>query len=74
MNHTILHMDLDTFYVSVERLLDTRLVKKPILIGVDGESLAVGALEAYELMVVDHRSSLHGAQLLPDAMERLATA
>jgi DNA polymerase-4 len=26
-------MDLDTFYVSVERLLDSRLSKKPILIG-----------------------------------------
>ncbi len=29
----ILHMDLDTFFVSVERLLDSRLVGKPVLIG-----------------------------------------
>ncbi len=30
---SILHMDLDTFFVSVERLLDSRLNHKPILIG-----------------------------------------
>ncbi|MEO0403650.1 MAG: DNA polymerase IV, partial [Bacteroidota bacterium] len=29
----IMHLDLDTFFVSVERLLDSRLVGKPILIG-----------------------------------------
>ena len=33
MKQSILHMDLDTFYVSVERLLDSRLEKKPILLG-----------------------------------------
>ncbi|MRI00687.1 DNA polymerase IV [Kriegella sp. EG-1] len=33
MNKTILHLDLDTFFVSVERLLDSRLKNKPILIG-----------------------------------------
>ncbi len=30
---SILHMDLDTFFVSVERLLDSRLNHRPILIG-----------------------------------------
>ncbi|MEM6526063.1 MAG: DNA polymerase IV, partial [Bacteroidota bacterium] len=30
---TILHLDLDTFFVSCERLLDDRLIGKPILIG-----------------------------------------
>ena len=30
---SIVHMDLDTFFVSCERLLDSRLVGKPILIG-----------------------------------------
>ncbi len=30
---SIVHMDLDTFFVSCERLLDSRLVGKPVLIG-----------------------------------------
>ena len=33
MDHLITHMDLDTFFVSVERLLNRELVNKPILIG-----------------------------------------
>jgi DNA polymerase IV len=35
MNHnrSIVHMDLDTFFVSCERLLDSRLIDKPVLIG-----------------------------------------
>lgn len=30
---SILHMDLDTFFVSCERLLDSKLIGKPVLIG-----------------------------------------
>ena len=30
---SIVHMDLDTFFVSCERLLDNRLIGKPVLIG-----------------------------------------
>lgn len=33
MQRTILHLDLDTFFVSVERKLDNRLKHKPILVG-----------------------------------------
>ncbi len=33
MTRSILHLDLDTFFVSVERLLDSRLNGKPILVG-----------------------------------------
>ena len=32
-NRSIVHMDLDTFFVSCERLLDSRLIGKPVLIG-----------------------------------------
>ncbi|WP_411029795.1 DNA polymerase IV [Spongiimicrobium sp. 3-5] len=33
MNKTILHLDLDTFYVSVERLINTELQNRPLLVG-----------------------------------------
>ena len=33
VKRSIVHMDLDTFFVSCERLLDNRLIGKPILIG-----------------------------------------
>ncbi|MBL3656350.1 DNA polymerase IV [Fulvivirga sediminis] len=33
VSRSILHLDLDTFFVSCERLLDSRLNNKPILIG-----------------------------------------
>ena len=32
-NRTIIHLDLDTFFVSVERLLNSSLIGKPIIIG-----------------------------------------
>ncbi|WP_242121159.1 DNA polymerase IV [Aestuariivivens sediminicola] len=32
-DRSIVHMDLDTFFVSCERLLDNRLIGKPVLIG-----------------------------------------
>jgi len=32
-NRTIVHLDLDTFFVSVERLLDSTLSGKPVIIG-----------------------------------------
>ena len=33
MKKTILHLDLDTFYVSVERLINSELKHKPLLVG-----------------------------------------
>lgn len=33
MDRTVLHLDLDTFFVSVERLLDSRLKHRPLLVG-----------------------------------------
>jgi DNA polymerase-4 len=33
MDRSILHLDLDTFFVSVERLNDSRLLNRPLLVG-----------------------------------------
>ena len=33
MIRSVVHMDLDTFFVSCERLLDSRLNNRPVLIG-----------------------------------------
>ncbi|MDD4645377.1 MAG: DNA polymerase IV [Bacteroidales bacterium] len=33
MNRTVVHMDLDTFFVSVERLINSNLQGKPVIIG-----------------------------------------
>ncbi len=43
MNRSILHMDLDTFFVSVERLMDSRLYNRPIIIGGTGDRGVVAA-------------------------------
>ncbi|NMC39928.1 MAG: DNA polymerase IV, partial [Bacteroidales bacterium] len=32
-DRSILHLDLDTFFVSVERLRNSRLIGKPVIIG-----------------------------------------
>lgn len=39
----ILHLDMDTFFVSVERLFDNRLYGKPILIRGSGDRGMVAA-------------------------------
>ncbi|WMI70188.1 DNA polymerase IV [Mangrovimonas sp. YM274] len=43
MNKNILHLDLDTFFVSCERLMDSRLKKRPLLVGGTGDRGVVSA-------------------------------
>ncbi|WP_417212458.1 DNA polymerase IV [Bizionia sp.] len=43
MSKQVLHLDLDTFFVSCERLIDSRLQKRPLLVGGIGDRGVVAA-------------------------------
>lgn len=43
MKKQVLHLDLDTFFVSCERLIDSRLQKRPLLVGGTGDRGVVAA-------------------------------
>ncbi len=72
MDHTrkIVHMDLDSFFVSVERLFDSRLNGRPILIGGSGDRGVVASC-SYEARKFGIHSAMPmrtARQLCPEAL------
>lgn len=70
MEKSILHIDLDTFYVSVERLIDSRLNGKPILLGgtSDRGVVASCSYEARRFGVHSGMPMKMARQLCPEAV------
>jgi DNA polymerase-4 len=70
MERSIVHMDLDTFFVSCERLIDSRLNNKPILIGgtSDRGVVASCSYEARKYGVHSAMPMRMAKQLCPEAI------
>lgn len=66
---TVVHMDLDTFFVSCERLIDHRLNNLPIIIGGTGDRGVVASC-SYEARL----SGVHSAMPIKMAKERCPEA
>jgi DNA polymerase-4 len=69
-NRAIVHMDLDTFFVSCERLLDSRLKGKPVLIGgtSDRGVVASCSYEARKFGIHSAMPMRMAKQLCPEAI------
>ena len=69
-NRAIVHMDLDTFFVSCERLLDSKLIGKPVLIGgtSDRGVVASCSYEAREFGIHSAMPMRMAKQLCPEAI------
>lgn len=70
MKKNILHLDLDTFFVSCERLIDSRLQKRPLLVGGTGDRGVVAAC-SYETRLFGVHSGMSmkvAKRLCPEAV------
>lgn len=70
MKKNILHLDLDTFFVSCERLIDSRLKKRPLLVGGTGDRGIVAAC-SYETRLFGVHSGMSmkvAKRLCPEAV------
>jgi DNA polymerase-4 len=70
LERSILHMDLDTFFVSCERLIDSRLENRPVLIGgtSDRGVVASCSYEARKFGVHSAMPMRMAKQLCPEAI------
>ena len=69
-NRNIVHMDLDTFFVSCERLINSHLIGKPLLIGGTSDRGVVAAC-SYEARAFGIHSAMPmkmAKKLCPDAI------
>jgi len=70
MERSIVHMDLDSFFVSVERLVNSKLIGKPVIIGgtSDRGVVASCSYEARKFGVSSAMPSKLARRLCPDAI------